>query len=381
MISVVAFDQSEAFAREQFQKWVDSLWFAPTGFKKHVESTHPKKVYIPFYIVSAHAMTTWKCEVGFDHEVEHHGKKEQQHHDPHKPKEMETCWERASGARQKTYKNLQFCADVDTSLWPLLKKAGGFTVDGHVSSSQPSVLVASSHYINKWQSWGASWSQTVEPNLQKSEKDHCNHQVRQERHPDHVRNMRAKTHLTDISYCMAFFPFYVMEYFESASDDQARLFVVNGQSGKYDGKRPSVGLGKLGDYKKGVGNFFSTMFGNKTIEMLPGEELMKLDNVRSYDENSYYLALPRSDSYIFAGAMGWVYIKNDGDVPMKLEAQKRRGSERGGSVVLQPGDKFATDYYGHWVIRIASGLPNDLKVLDGATKGGGKGDKLGMGKK
>ena len=77
---------------------------------------------------------------------------------------------------------------------------------------------------------------------------------------------------------------------------------------------------------------------------------------------------------------GYITVKNRGDYPIELCAQKRRGAQRGALITLEPHEEHCYNYRGHWCIEISHGEPTDIEIVEWQGAGGEtKGDnRLGM---
>lgn len=160
------------------------------------------------------------------------------------------------------------------------------------------------------------------------------------------------------------------------------VFVVNGVTGAYNGERPPYGLGKFGDYYKGVGNFVGTVWGSNQGEkpqVISGEALSKLDSVTIYNPSNFFFIFPRSDSYLISQSWGILQIKNKGRFAIQIWPQKRCGSQRGKVYDLKPDETLTASFVGHWILEITYGSSDDLELIDVKTSGGSKKyDVLGM---
>ena len=160
-----------------------------------------------------------------------------------------------------------------------------------------------------------------------------------------------------------------------------RTFLLNGHTGKCHGERPPLGLGKLGDVGKGVKNMFTTISGKKEHESIyKGEDLNKKDQVTVYFPHLFYLTFSRSDSFLFTESVGQIKLRNEGNKPVSLEAQKRRSAQKAFKIhVLNPGEEVTFPYKGHWCFAVASGDPFTVRIVELKTKSSEKlEDILGM---
>ena len=63
--SLLPFSIDEANARQRFQKWITSLWFAPNAVKKYARSdTKLTGVYLPFWTFDSHTVSSYSGERG-----------------------------------------------------------------------------------------------------------------------------------------------------------------------------------------------------------------------------------------------------------------------------------------------------------------------------
>lgn len=67
---ILPFKVGKKVCQERFQKWISSLWFAPSGFSKEVSAKERLKgIYLPYWTYDANTVTTYKGERGVSRQV------------------------------------------------------------------------------------------------------------------------------------------------------------------------------------------------------------------------------------------------------------------------------------------------------------------------
>ncbi len=126
-----------------------------------------------------------------------------------------------------------------------------------------------------------------------------------------IRDLKADIQYVSTSCKVIYVPAFLAIYYYDHSN---HFFVVNGRTGAYDGQRPSYGLGKIGDIKKGVNNMMGTIMGWNLLEekgIVSGKELTEKDNAFVYQTTASYIMFPRSNSYLLTEMIGIQRNKNN----------------------------------------------------------------------
>lgn len=114
------------------------------------------------------------------------------------------------------------------------------------------------------------------------------------------------------------------------------------------------------------------------VEEISGMSLRRMDDCNDYSPLTTFLVFSPSSEFLGFKSTGSITLENIGDTTIKLVSWNRSTQERVGEFDLRPMTKQGFDFKGHFCIEIEEGDASKLRVIDFTTKGGGKGDSLGM---
>ena len=364
-IQSLRFCITEEEAQKKYREWIQSLWLAPTGFKKQAMDLCFGRHYIPCFSVSVRITVEYSGEVRSSKPL----------------KEEKGEWEYLTGYVNHEYTNLVIIADKDPKVLEVAKNMQWEIVNPESASRSSLIDSGSFVHTSQNESWGLLEAQNLiqSKEHQKAAEYLKSGSKRKERERLDVRDVKSTVTFGDHFIRLIYLPAYISSFNYQNKD---HVFVVNGVTGRYDGQRPAYGLGRIGDYYKGASNFVGTLWGSNKQEVpavIPGSELLTIDQVSIYNPHNFFVTFPRSDSYMITESWGVIHIQNNGEAPIQIWPQKRCGSQRGKSYDLKPLEILKISFAGYWVLEITYGNPGDLIVVDVQTSGGTRAeDHCGM---
>eukprot|EP01117_Protostelium_nocturnum_P014794 TRINITY_DN5665_c0_g1_i1.p1 TRINITY_DN5665_c0_g1~~TRINITY_DN5665_c0_g1_i1.p1 ORF type:complete len:427 (+),score=114.54 TRINITY_DN5665_c0_g1_i1:98-1378(+) len=363
---LLQFSITPAQAEEKHREWVKSLHFTPTGFVKAAVAPKFKRMLVPFLQGSVSFTAT--CEGSIERHLQN------------QVTMQETCvFDPFRDTHSDTHSNMFFCSDMNPEIRAICEKMekNWIISDKTVSYNALNVLRATGDFVGESETAEKVWER-VFPQIRQRELEVLTRQYHEQRKI--VKNLRISTiNFTQSSMRIIYLPIYYGTF--SVNPNEVHRFVVNGQNGTCFGERPSYGLGKMGDVYKGAVNLLSTITHSNQSEaptLMNGKKLALKDEFNVYNENGYYLTFPRSDYWLLKESTGTIGLYNNGDFPIEIRSQKRRGAHRGPVYEMKPKERSGFDFKGHWVIEVMRGNPNDLFIEHVSTSGGNNGDRLGM---
>ncbi|KAL6063579.1 hypothetical protein QOT17_011458 [Balamuthia mandrillaris] len=370
-VLMIPFAMNTEAAQKAFAAWRQSLWFAPSSFRKEgskikVELT---PLFTPMYKFDVSATSSYSAEVGQQltrnvHEIHHHygrhnGPRTEHHHHEYE----ETTWRLERGVNNSQYGDLKaYATSKDSTTRKMLKKIGNWKLSEVQAGATDMKYME--HGVMSWQS---VWQRFLEKNVLASEKNACASKLRSDYRTNLVRGMQTKTTFTSINYNIIYLPIYegVCTY-----NNNRYRFVVNAQTGKVEGEHP-FGFGAVQDT-------WTAIFGSSSEEeigFVPGSALEEVDKTNGvYDTDKQYLAFPCSKGGIWP--VGYIELHNQSPNVYNsviLTSQKRKNKKKFGMCELKAGQKQTFNFRGHWCIQVTEGDTAFIKVKRFNRNGGDAG--------
>lgn len=223
--SLLPFKVTRDDAVAAFKKWLGSLWFRPSDLQKQAKLSEISGVYLPYWCFDAHADSWWNAEAGYYYYVTVTYRDSQGN--TRTRRERRTRWEPASGRHYDDYRNvpvyasqglpIDMCRAIEPYPWENLtlydpRYLSGFAAEEYVIDAREG-WVRGQERMNEW------------------ERDKCGRLVP----GDTYRNLRVSTRYSDAKFRHVLLPVWIAAY---RYQDDAYRFLVNGQTGKVEGKAP-----------------------------------------------------------------------------------------------------------------------------------------------
>lgn len=226
--SLLPFHITQKQADEAFQRWIQSLWFAPSNLKRMAEKRHLTGVYLPAWTYDANTESDYTGQRGDDYwdtepyTVHVHGRTERRTRRVRK-----TRWRSVSGRVWNEFDDVLVMAS--RSLPPKFADALQPWDLGNLVPYQPEFLsgfVAESYQIDLEQGFGLA-TQVMDGTIRQT--------IRRDIGGDHQRIHSVDTRYFDITFKHILLPAWI-----SAYQYQQRVFrfVVNARTGEVQGERP-----------------------------------------------------------------------------------------------------------------------------------------------
>ena len=212
-----------------FQRWIGDGWLAPNDLKAGAVLNNLHGIYLPFWTVDAHAHSTWSGERG-TYYYETKTERDSQGRTVTR-QERHTRWSYHSGTHGQFYDDVLLLAS--TSLQQQTLALGVVQQDFHLAEVvdyDPRVLLgweAEVYSIDLHA--GLGQARTI---IREREYDACS----QELGGDEQRGLEVSTTLTDESFKHLLLPLWLCAYVYRG---QLYHFLINGQTGKISGSRPT----------------------------------------------------------------------------------------------------------------------------------------------
>ncbi|MFW5878919.1 MAG: zinc ribbon domain-containing protein [Myxococcota bacterium] len=234
--SLLPFTITREEALAAYRKWLGSLWFRPSDLKKQAKVSELAGVYLPYWTFDAQADSWWTAEAGYYYYVtvsyrDSNGNSRTR-------QERKVRWEPASGRHYDEYRDVpiyasqglpvSMCRAIEPYPWENLtpydpRYLSGFAAEEYVIDAREGWL----HGQERMREW---------------ERERCAKLVP----GDTQRNLRVSTNFSDAKFKHVLLPVWVAAY---QYKDEPYRFLVNGQTGKVDGKAPwswvKIGLATL----------------------------------------------------------------------------------------------------------------------------------------
>ena len=216
-------------ARESFDKWITSLWFAPTELKTVANLGQLTGVYLPYWTYDAMTETRYRGQRGDDYwDTEHYTERDAQGNSVSKTRQVRrTRWSSAAGEVEHFFDDILVCGSksVPGTLvawlepWDL----------GKLEGFRPEFLSGfktERYAVGLGEGFGRA-KELMEPTIDQL--------VRQDIGGDHQRIDAKKTRYLAVTFKHLLLPVWVAHY-----RYQDRLFqiLINGRTGRLAGERP-----------------------------------------------------------------------------------------------------------------------------------------------
>jgi len=226
---VVPFAFARDHAEKLFWQWLGKGFFRPRDLTKKSTINEIRGVYMPFWAFDADADSDWSADAGYNYtEQEAYTDKDEKGNTVTKYRNVtKTRWQPARGEHTAHYEDWLISAsqgldqDWVGKIVPFqMEQAKPYSGDylAGFAAENPSLTAAEGKV-------------TAEVELKEKETEQCGRMVPGDTH----RNLHVATRLSRWSYDLALLPLWIAAY--RYKDDVYR-FLVNGQTGKVEGKAP-----------------------------------------------------------------------------------------------------------------------------------------------
>ncbi|MBO4266570.1 MAG: hypothetical protein J5910_05205 [Lachnospiraceae bacterium] len=220
---VVLFKITAKQAGEKFTKWLSGKWFAPKEAKRSARADRFKGIYLPYWTFDSDTVTEYTAEYGIDR-TEGHGDNQR----------TVTDWHRTSGTYSEFIDD-QLVAGTGDQNVNMLRKVEPFDTKDN-KSYKPEYLagfMAERYSVGLKDAW-----EKAKDFIRKRLQSAIESKIRSEHNADHVRNYKATTSFSHITYKYLMLPVWLSCF---KYKDKVYQFIVNGQSGKVGGDYPISG--------------------------------------------------------------------------------------------------------------------------------------------
>ena len=222
-------------ATGKFRQWLSSLWFRPDDLSQKSALSELKGVYVPFWTFDAATHSAWTADAGYDTqvavEVEENGQ-------VHTRYETRTRWEPAEGVLEHFFDDLPVAAS--RGLPPDLAQAIEPFPTHEMFPYEPSYLsgfLAEEYAVGPKEALAAG-----QRRMAQELETLCGREVP----GDRFRNLNVRTAWSGVACKNGLFPVWIAAY---QYGGKPYRFLVNGVTGKTDGKAPwswvKIGLAAL----------------------------------------------------------------------------------------------------------------------------------------
>ena len=211
-------------ATGKFRQWLSSLWFRPDDLSQKSALSELKGVYVPFWTFDAATHSAWTADAGYDYQVAVEVEENGQIHTRY---ETRTRWERAEGVLEHFFDDLPVAAS--RGLPPDLAQGIEPFPTHEMRPYEPSYLsgfLAEEYAVGPKEAL-ASGQQRMTQELYAL----CGREVP----GDRFRNLQVRTAWSGVAYKNGLFPVWIAAY---QYGGKPYRFLVNGVTGKTDGKAP-----------------------------------------------------------------------------------------------------------------------------------------------
>ncbi|MCB9476130.1 MAG: hypothetical protein H6684_08115 [Deltaproteobacteria bacterium] len=227
---LVLFQIDRDKALELFWKWLGNGWFRPRDLTSSASVENLRGVYLPFWAVGANAESSWTGDAGYDYtEQEPHTVRDAQGQSRTEYRTVtKTRWQPASGQHQSRYDDLLVVASAAmTQAWE--------------TNIQPFDMTKAVPYAPEYLMGYAAENPTttleVAVRSAKEEFHRMEHEACEAMVPgDRYQNVNVVTRLSNVTHDLALLPLWIAAY---RYKGEVYRFLVNGQSGKVQGKAPT----------------------------------------------------------------------------------------------------------------------------------------------
>ena len=227
--SLVPFKRDFRYARAAFEKWIGSLWFAPSELKQAANLGQLAGVYVPYWTYDAMTNTRYRGERGDNYQdTETYTERDAQGNSVTKTRTVtRTRWNNVSGRVEHFFDDVLVCATKSvpeklvSSLAPWdLDKLEPFNAD-FLSGFK------TERYGLGLQGGFGEAKQTMEPEIVRL--------IHRDIGGDHQRISNKQTQYLGITFKHLLLPVWVANY---RYRDKLFQILVNGRTGKLSGERP-----------------------------------------------------------------------------------------------------------------------------------------------
>jgi hypothetical protein len=222
-------------AAGKFRQWLSSLWFRPNDLSEKSALSELKGVYVPFWTFDAATHSAWTADAGYDYqvavEVEENGQVRTRY-------ETRTRWEPAEGVLEHFFDDLPVAAS--RGLPPDLARGIEPFPTHEMQPYEPSYLsgfLAEEYAVGPKEALASGQQRMVE-----ELEGLCGREVP----GDRFRNLSVRTAWSGVACKNGLFPVWIAAY---QYGGKPYRFLVNGVTGKTDGKAPwswvKIGLAAL----------------------------------------------------------------------------------------------------------------------------------------
>lgn len=223
--NVVPFRVDKNGAAAAFASWLAGLWFRPSDLKSAAKLDHVRGVYVPSWIFSAAAQSSWTAEAGFHYYVEEvqivNGQQQVN-------RVQKTRWEPAYGHHQGAYRDLFVSASKGLTEAELVALEP-FDLHSSMAEFNDDFLAgfeAECLAVTARSAWVPG-----QLRVESFERGACGKMVP----GDTQRNLQVQTQTGNVMATSALVPVYVAAYMYK---EAVFRLVVNGQTSKVVGKAP-----------------------------------------------------------------------------------------------------------------------------------------------
>ncbi|KAN0035726.1 hypothetical protein ACTA71_005014 [Dictyostelium dimigraforme] len=423
-VQLSEFQISPKIASNSFESWLNSLWLAPTGFKKLVDN-HLEKVYIPFYSYRVNYNVEFSGFVTYDsklntnalydkfgnsNSINNNINNTNLNNDKNKRITTTTTilnkenGEINNNGNNNNLKNYEDILKDKSIKWN--------KVDGYITRTINRILLLACNsmdllsdesIMNCMISQQFDFNNVIEKSLDEFnqfaqleqvdvltryepdvvwKRDYLNHlleteqsmsieYLKQQEQSRFVKNVSSNIQFNEKLFSLVYIPFYYTKY---EFQNQSFSFFLNAQNGVISATRPEIGLGKIGDFLKYTQNYFSTLVGNfEPFSKCKGDDLAIIDSTKVYNTSNYFLCFARSaTNFLGSSSIGHLTIRNNSkSVTATLRGQKRRGVQKGNPFTLLPLQERTFSFKGHWCFEIIDGEVNQIDVIKINPREGG----------
>lgn len=221
---VLPFRVDRDAATGKFRQWLSSLWFRPDDLSQKSSVSELKGVYVPFWTFDAATHSAWTAEAGTDYQVAVPVVENGRFHTRY---ETRTRWERAEGVYEHFFDDVPVAAS--RGLPPDLALGIEPFPTADLLAYEPSYLsgFCAEEYAVGPKEALASAERRMTQELYAA----CGREVPGDRY----RNLQVRTAWSGLAYKNGLFPVWIAAY---QYGGKPWRFLVNGVTGKTDGKAP-----------------------------------------------------------------------------------------------------------------------------------------------
>ena len=211
-------------ATGRFRQWLSSLWFRPDDLSQKSALSELKGVYVPFWTFDAATHSAWTAEAGYDTQVEVQVEENGQWHTRY---ETRTRWESASGVLEHFFDDVPVAAS--RGLPQDLARAIEPFPTNELLPYEPSYL--SGFLAEEYAVGPKDALQSAERRMTEEIYALCGEEVP----GDRWRNLDVRTAWSGLAVKNGLVPIWIAAYQYAGKPYR---FLVNGATGKTDGKAP-----------------------------------------------------------------------------------------------------------------------------------------------